>query len=75
MKITNIDSSISFTMSFSRQDVLKLVEITRAVEDVFECAAHALSDGAVNIDLEDLETAQEGLELLYYMVRSLEDLR
>jgi len=69
MKITNIDSSISFTMSFSRHDVLKLVEITRAVEDVFERVEQR------GIICEQLETAQEGLELLYAMVRSLEDLR
>ena len=69
MKITNIDSSISFTMSFSRQDVLKLVEITRAVEDVFDRVEQR------GVICEQLETAQQGLELLYYMVKSLEDLR
>ena len=75
MKITNIDSSISFTMIFSRHDVLRLVEITRAVDDVLESAARGEASGGVNIDLEDLEIAQEGLELLYEMVKSLEDLR
>ncbi len=75
MKITNVDSSISFTMSFSKEDVSRLVKITTAVEDVFDCASHELSQGAVNIDYEDLEMAQEGLELLYEMVKSLEDLR
>ena len=75
MKITNIDSSISFTMIFSRHDVLRLVEITRAVDDVLESAARGEASGGVNIDFEDLEIAQEGLELLYEMVKSLEDLR
>jgi len=69
MKITNIDSSISFTMSFSRHDVLKLVEITRAIDDVFDRVEQR------GVICEQLETAQQGLELLYYMVRSLEDLR
>jgi hypothetical protein len=69
MKITNIDSSISFTMSFSRHDVLKLVEITRAIDDVFDRVEQR------GVICEQLETAQQGLELLYYMVKSLEDLR
>jgi len=69
MKITNIDSSISFTMSFSRHDVLKLVEITRAIDDVFDRVEQR------GVICEQLETAQQGLELLYYMARSLEDLR
>jgi len=75
MKITNVDSSISFTMTFSREDVSRLVKIAGAVADVFDCASDELSKGAVNIDYEDLEMAQEGLELLYDMVKSLEDLR
>jgi hypothetical protein len=69
MKITNVDSSISFTMTFSQDDASRLVEITRAIADVFERVDQR------GVICEQLETAQEGLGLLYEMVESLEDLR
>ena len=75
MKITDVDSSIRFTMTFSRRDVARLVAITQAVEDVIDSAADGVAKGGAIIDLEELEIAGEGLELLYEMVKALEELR
>jgi hypothetical protein len=79
MEITNIDSSISFTMSLSREEVLKLVGIARAVADVIEFSklnrCTFRGPDAAGICTEDLESAQEGLKLLYEMVKSLKDVR
>jgi hypothetical protein len=71
MKITDVYNSITFTMNFSLDDVSKLAEITKAVEDVFDCAAEELSCRDVNIDYGDLKIAHEGLELLNEMLNHL----
>jgi hypothetical protein len=79
MKITNVDRPISFTMHLSQEEALNLLEITRAVANAIEfskvsrCGWRGPVDAKISI--EDLESAQEGLKLLYEMVKSLKDVR
>ena len=64
MKITNVDSSISLTLTVSRRDVLRLGQVIKAMDAAIDAAHEACNGYGTNINLEDIEMAGEGLELL-----------
>lgn len=64
MKITNVDSSISLTLTVSRRDVLRLGQVIKAMDAAIDTAHAACNGTGAYVDLEEIEMAGEGLELL-----------
>ena len=75
MKINKVISSIRMTLEFTRLDILRLAEVCSTLDAVLDTATEACATGGVNIDMEDIEIAGEGLELLWEIVKNAEDIR
>ena len=70
MKITNVDSSISLTLTVSRKEVLRLGQVIKAMDAAIDAAHEACNGYGTNIDLADIEIAGEGLSLLTNILRN-----
>jgi len=75
MKIINTESYIKFTLKFTRSDIMRLTRICSALDAVLDTATEAYSRGGVNIDREEIESAGEGLELLWEILKNAEEIR
>tara|TARA_R100000951_G_scaffold55903_1_gene46966 strand:+ start:707 stop:934 length:228 start_codon:yes stop_codon:yes gene_type:complete len=73
MKITNVDSSISLELTFSRSDILKLGQMIKAMDAAIDTAHEACNGYGANIDLEEVEMAGEGLELLIDILKNCDE--
>jgi len=76
MKIINAKSSMKLTLKFTRHDILRLAEVCSVYAEVMDFCAEEASkayDGA--LCMEQIEIAEEGLELLCKILKSSEDIR
>ena len=73
MKITNVDSSISLELTFSRSDIPKLGQMIKAMDAAIDTAHEACNGYGANIDLEEVEMAGEGLELLIDILKNCDE--
>ncbi len=70
MKITNVDSSIRLTLKASTQDVSRLSQVIDAMDAAIDTAHAACNGTGAYVDLEDIEMASEGLELLIDILKN-----
>ncbi len=73
MKITNVDSSTSLTLNVSRRDVLRLGQVIKAMDAAIDTAHEACNGYGSNINIEDIEMAGEGLELLIDILKNCDE--
>lgn len=76
MKIIDVDSSIKLTLKFTRSDILRLSEVASELKDLLDfCAEDASHASESDLHMENVEKGQEGLELLYEILKHAEDIR
>ncbi len=78
MKITNARSSMKMTLKFTRSDILSLAEVCSVMADLIDfCAEKVDNDGGDGdfVVSEQIEIAEQGLELLSKILINSEDIR
>lgn len=75
MKIINAKSSMKLTLKFTRHDILRLAEVCSVYAEVMDFCAEEASHHESALCMEQIEIAEEGLELLCKILKSSEDIR
>ena len=75
MKIINAKSPMKLTLKFTRNDILRLAEICSVYAEVMDFCAEEASQHESALCMEQIEIAEEGLELLCKILKSSEDIR